>query len=97
MEDPSGSKLVIYTIIIRKLGDPIAYRLENLWWHVRGSGKKNLNGPTLTSIFEEISNVQLSVQLRGAHGEVCNQAIFIIVRALTRSQQPTPTGRKKAR
>ncbi|KAK4130167.1 hypothetical protein BT67DRAFT_452677 [Trichocladium antarcticum] len=46
----------VYTTTFRRRFDPSAYRLENFWWHVWGSDKRNLSGPALARLFEELSN-----------------------------------------
>ncbi|GAB1311819.1 hypothetical protein MFIFM68171_02029 [Madurella fahalii] len=46
----------VYTTTFRRLVDPSAFRLENFWWHVWGSDKRNLSGPALAKLFEEFSN-----------------------------------------
>ncbi|KAH8662026.1 hypothetical protein BX600DRAFT_308396 [Xylariales sp. PMI_506] len=55
----------VYTTTFGKLKDPTASRLENFWWHVLGSDRRYLSGPTLARIFEDISNGPTFVKLRG--------------------------------
>jgi hypothetical protein len=45
----------VYTNTSRKLVDPTSYRLENFWWHVLGSDRKNLSGKALAKLYEDIS------------------------------------------
>ncbi|KAK4200309.1 hypothetical protein QBC40DRAFT_72383 [Triangularia verruculosa] len=54
----------VYTTTSRKLVDPTAYRLEHFWWHVWGSNRRYLSGPTLARLFEDISNGPTFVPLR---------------------------------
>ncbi|KAK3330897.1 hypothetical protein B0H66DRAFT_79112 [Apodospora peruviana] len=54
----------VYTTTFRRLVDPTAYRLENFWWHVWGSDRRNLSGPALAKLFEEFSKGQTFVPLR---------------------------------
>jgi hypothetical protein len=54
-----------YTITSKKLKDPTARRLENFWWHVWGSNRRNLKGRTLAKIYHEISHGPTVVELRG--------------------------------
>ncbi|KAM7192368.1 hypothetical protein V8F33_008381 [Rhypophila sp. PSN 637] len=54
----------VYTTTFRRLCDPTAYRLENFWWHVWGSDRRNLSGPALAKLFEEFSNGETFVPLR---------------------------------
>ncbi|ETS78533.1 hypothetical protein PFICI_10595 [Pestalotiopsis fici W106-1] len=55
----------VYTTTFGKLKDPTANRLENFWWHVLGSDRSQLSGPTLARIFEQISDGPTFVPLRG--------------------------------
>ncbi|KAI0125244.1 hypothetical protein BJ170DRAFT_496497 [Xylariales sp. AK1849] len=55
----------VYTTTFNKLKDPTASRLENFWWHVMGSDRRFLSGPTLAKLFEDISNGPTFVRLRG--------------------------------
>lgn len=52
----ADNSLSVYTTTFRRRFDPSAYRLENFWWHVWGSDKRNLSGPALARLFEELSN-----------------------------------------
>ncbi|KAJ1335928.1 hypothetical protein MN608_02672 [Microdochium nivale] len=54
----------VYTTTFTRLVDPTANRLENFWWHVWGSERRNLPGPVLARLFEEISNGPTFVKLR---------------------------------
>ncbi|KAK4660564.1 hypothetical protein QC762_120130 [Podospora pseudocomata] len=54
----------VYTTTSRKLVDPTAYRLEHFWWHVWGSDRRYLSGPTLAKLFEEVSHGPTFVPLR---------------------------------
>ncbi|KAK3338634.1 hypothetical protein B0T25DRAFT_72297 [Lasiosphaeria hispida] len=54
----------VYTTTFRRLVDPTAYRLENFWWHVWGSDRRNLSGPALARLFEEFSMGPTFVPLR---------------------------------
>lgn len=55
----------VYTYTSRRLNDPTAHRLENFWWHVLGSDRRNLSGRALAKIYEEISNGPTFVPLKG--------------------------------
>ncbi|KAK0628632.1 hypothetical protein B0T17DRAFT_160373 [Bombardia bombarda] len=55
----------VYTTTFRRLVDPTAYRLENFWWHVWGSDRRQLSGPALARLFEEFSSGPTFVPLRG--------------------------------
>lgn len=53
-----------YTVISKKIGgDPTHVRLENFWWHVWGSNRRNLSGPTLARLFQNISTGPTDVPL----------------------------------
>ncbi|KAK1783849.1 hypothetical protein QBC45DRAFT_315920 [Copromyces sp. CBS 386.78] len=53
-----------YTVISKKLGgDPTHIRLENFWWHVWGSNRRKLSGPTLARLFQDISTGPTDVPL----------------------------------
>ncbi|KXJ93925.1 hypothetical protein Micbo1qcDRAFT_39995 [Microdochium bolleyi] len=54
----------VYTTTFTRLVDPTANRLENFWWHVWGSERRNLPGPVLARLFEQISNGPTFVKLR---------------------------------
>ncbi|KAK0703541.1 hypothetical protein B0T26DRAFT_504029 [Lasiosphaeria miniovina] len=54
-----------YTTINRRLVDPTAYRLENFWWHVLGSDRRNLKGPALAKLFEHFTTGSTFVPLKG--------------------------------
>ncbi|ORY60600.1 uncharacterized protein BCR38DRAFT_349458 [Pseudomassariella vexata] len=56
----------VYTTTFRKLIDPTANRLENFWWHVMGSDRRLLPGPTLARLFEDISKGPAFVPLRSS-------------------------------
>lgn len=45
----------VYTVTNKKLKDPTARRLENFWWQVWGSDRRNLSGRTLARLYEDIS------------------------------------------
>ncbi|KAK8132608.1 hypothetical protein PG999_000781 [Apiospora kogelbergensis] len=55
----------VYTVTCRTLIDPTAQRLENFWWHVLGSDRRELSGKTLARLFEDISKGPTFVRLRG--------------------------------
>ncbi|KAK7962534.1 uncharacterized protein PG986_003359 [Apiospora aurea] len=55
----------VYTVTCRTLIDPTAQRLENFWWHVLGSNRRELSGKTLARLFEDISKGPTFVRLRG--------------------------------
>lgn len=55
----------VYTTTKRRLLDPTAERLENYWWRIWGSQKRELNGATVASLFATISNGESFVPLRG--------------------------------
>ncbi|KAK8061371.1 hypothetical protein PG994_007737 [Apiospora phragmitis] len=55
----------VYTVTCRTLIDPTAQRLENFWWHVLGSNRRQLSGKTLARLFEDISKGPTFVRLRG--------------------------------
>ncbi|KAK3489336.1 uncharacterized protein B0T23DRAFT_199212 [Neurospora hispaniola] len=53
-----------YTVISKKLGgDPTHLRLENFWWHVWGSNRRKLSGPTLARLYQDISTGPTDVPL----------------------------------
>lgn len=54
-----------YTRTHKSLHDPTACRLENFWWHVWGSDRRNLSGKTLARIWEQIASGPTFVPLRG--------------------------------
>ncbi|KAG8168043.1 hypothetical protein KVR01_003732 [Diaporthe batatas] len=54
-----------YTRTHKSLHDPTACRLENFWWHVWGSNRRNLSGKTLARIWEQIASGPTFVPLRG--------------------------------
>lgn len=54
-----------YTRTHKSLHDPTACRLENFWWHVWGSDRRNLSGKTLALIWEQIASGPTFVPLRG--------------------------------
>lgn len=49
----------------KKLQDPTACRLENFWWHVWGSDKRNLSGKTLARLWKQIASGPTFVPLKG--------------------------------
>ncbi|CZR63837.1 uncharacterized protein PAC_13734 [Phialocephala subalpina] len=55
----------VYTTTQRRLLDPTAERLENLWWRIWGSRKKSLKGKTVARLFAQISDGETFVPLRG--------------------------------
>lgn len=55
----------VYTTTYKKLKDPTACRLENLWWHVWGSDRRFLKGSTLARLYEDISLGPTFVPLKG--------------------------------
>lgn len=56
---------VVYTTTKRRLLDPTAERLENLWWRIWGSRQRNLEGAKVALLFSEISDGHTFVPLRG--------------------------------
>jgi hypothetical protein len=66
---PSALPLIlnptVYTITNKKLKDPTARRLENFWWHVWGSDRRQLSGAALARLYEDISLGPAFVPLRG--------------------------------
>ncbi|KAK8122142.1 hypothetical protein PG984_010812 [Apiospora sp. TS-2023a] len=56
----------VYTVTCRTLIDPTAQRLENFWWHVLGSNRRDLSGKTLARLFEDISKGPTFVRLRSS-------------------------------
>lgn len=54
-----------YTRTHKSLHDPTACRLENFWWHVWGSDRRNLSGKTLAHLWEQIASGPTFVPLRG--------------------------------
>ncbi|ROV95442.1 hypothetical protein VMCG_08504 [Cytospora schulzeri] len=54
-----------YTTTHKNLHDPTACRLENFWWHVWGSNRRELSGETLARLWEEIASGPTFVPLRG--------------------------------
>lgn len=54
-----------YTRTHKSLHDPTACRLENFWWHVWGSNRRNLSGKTLARLWEQIASGPTFVPLRG--------------------------------
>ena len=57
--------LTVYTTTKRRLLDPTAERLENYWWRIWGSRKRQLDGATVARLFAQISDGQSFVPLRG--------------------------------
>jgi hypothetical protein len=55
----------VYTTTKRRLLDPTAERLENYWWRIWGSRRRELNGATVAGLFSHISNGETFVPLRG--------------------------------
>jgi hypothetical protein len=55
----------VYTVTNKKLKDPTARRLENFWWHVWGSDRRNLSGRALAKLYEDISVGPAFVTLKG--------------------------------
>ncbi|KAE8442605.1 hypothetical protein EG329_003028 [Mollisiaceae sp. DMI_Dod_QoI] len=55
----------VYTTTQRRLLDPTAERLENLWWRIWGSRKKSLKGAIVARLFAQVSDGQTFVPLRG--------------------------------
>lgn len=55
----------MYTTTKRRLLDPTAERLENYWWRIWGSDKRELKGQTVARLFAEISDGHAFVPLRG--------------------------------
>lgn len=60
----------IYTTTKRRLLDPTAERLENYWWRIWYSDKKDLNAATIARLFDHISNGPTFVPLRGPPNRV---------------------------
>ncbi|KAK4227544.1 hypothetical protein QBC38DRAFT_364000, partial [Podospora fimiseda] len=44
-----------FTAAFRLTGDPRTGRLENFWWHVWGSDRKNLSGPVLARLLRRVT------------------------------------------
>lgn len=59
---------IAYTSMYKKLQDPTACRLENFWWHVWGSDKRNLSGKTLATLWKEIASGPTFVPLMAPTG-----------------------------
>lgn len=55
----------VYTTTKRRLLDPTAERLENYWWRIWGSRRRELNAATVARLFAYISDGQSFVPLRG--------------------------------
>ncbi|PQE18062.1 DUF1752 domain protein [Rutstroemia sp. NJR-2017a BVV2] len=55
----------VYTTTKRRLLDPTAERLENYWWRIWGSQRRELNGATVARLFVHISDGETFVPLRG--------------------------------
>ncbi|KAF4632812.1 hypothetical protein G7Y89_g5310 [Cudoniella acicularis] len=55
----------VYTTTKRRLLDPTAERLENYWWRIWGSRRRELNGATIARLFAQISDGESFVPLRG--------------------------------
>ncbi|KAH6667139.1 hypothetical protein B0J14DRAFT_676819 [Halenospora varia] len=55
----------VYTTTKRRLLDPTAERLENYWWRIWGSQRRELKSAIIAKLFAEISDGQSFVQLRG--------------------------------
>ncbi|KAG0645109.1 hypothetical protein D0Z07_9255 [Hyphodiscus hymeniophilus] len=55
----------VYTTTKRRLLDPTAERLENYWWRIWGSRRRELNGATIARLFAHISDGNSFVPLRG--------------------------------
>ncbi|TVY58689.1 hypothetical protein LSUE1_G008776 [Lachnellula suecica] len=55
----------VYTTTKRRLLDPTAERLENYWWRIWGSRKRELKGATVARLFAQISDGRTFVPLRG--------------------------------
>ncbi|RDW66892.1 hypothetical protein BP5796_09641 [Coleophoma crateriformis] len=56
----------VYTTTGRRLRDPTAERLENYWWRIWGSRKKELKGATVARLFAQISDGESFVPLRSS-------------------------------
>ncbi|KAL3418961.1 hypothetical protein PVAG01_09182 [Phlyctema vagabunda] len=54
----------VYTTTGRRLRDPTAERLENYWWRIWGSRKRELKGATVARLFAQISDGESFVPLR---------------------------------
>ncbi|RDL40816.1 uncharacterized protein BP5553_00795 [Venustampulla echinocandica] len=55
----------VYTTTKRRLLDPTAERLENYWWRIWGSRKRELEAATVARLFRYISHGPTFVPLRG--------------------------------
>lgn len=64
-QDGINGSVIVYTTTKRRLLDPRAERLENYWWRMWGSRKRELNGATVARLFAQISDGQTFVPLRG--------------------------------
>ncbi|KXX80879.1 hypothetical protein MMYC01_202091 [Madurella mycetomatis] len=82
----------VYTTTFRRLVDPTAFRLENFWWHVWGSDRRNLSGPALAKLFKEFSNGPTVVPLTLPSNRHESQALITDRRELdgTGPQPPLP-------
>lgn len=85
----------MYNTTHEQLKDPTAHRLENFWWHVWGSDRKNLSGATLARLFEHISEGPTFVPLRGPPNRyegppVCNPVPTYSTSRLIVMQTPRP-------
>lgn len=49
----------------KKLRDPTACRLENFWWHIWGSDRRNLSGETIARLWKDIASGPTFVPLMG--------------------------------
>ncbi|APA11006.1 hypothetical protein SS1G_03292 [Sclerotinia sclerotiorum 1980 UF-70] len=55
----------VYTTTKRRLLDPTAERLENYWWRIWGSRRRELDASTVARLFVHISEGDTVVPLRG--------------------------------
>jgi hypothetical protein len=71
----------VYTTTQRRLLDPTAERLENYWWRIWGSRKRELHGATIARLFVEISDGRSFVPLRSARNrdESGGQPVGVII------------------
>lgn len=63
---PEADVPLVYTTTNKQLYDPTARRLENFWWHVWGSNRRNLRPETIAAIWHHISFGPSFVPLKGS-------------------------------
>lgn len=55
----------VYTTTQRRLLDPTAIRLEQFWWRIWGSQRRELSASTIAAVYAHISHGETFVPLRG--------------------------------